>query len=60
MWPVNCYNSKYGKNDDQPIGHIAQNLFEISIGFADDQILVLYLDVVDFVNVHPSGSDEQC
>ena len=58
MGPVNSYNSKYGKNDDQPIGHVTKDGLEISVRFTDDQKLFLYISVVDLIDVHPCGSNE--
>ena len=59
MWPINSYNSKYGKNDDKPIGHLTEDSFEVSIGITDDQILFLYINVVDLFDVQPSRSNEE-
>ena len=58
MWPVNSYKSKYGKNNDRPIGHVTKDGLEISVSFADDQKMFFYINAVDLIDVHPCRSNE--
>ena len=60
MWPVNSYNSKYGKNDDKPIGYIAEDGLEVSVGFADEQILLLDINSVYLFHIDKGRSNEKC
>ena len=58
MRPINSYNSKYGKNDDEPIGYVTEDGFEVSVGFADKQVLLLYINSVYLFDIDEGWSDE--
>ena len=59
MGPINSYNSKYGKNDDEPVGHVTEDGFEVSIGFADEQVLLFYINSVNLFDVNEGWSNEK-
>ena len=58
MRPINSYNSKYGKNDDKPIGYVSEDGFEVYVGFADEQVLLFNINSVDLFHVYESGSNK--
>ena len=58
MRPINSYNSKYGKNNNKPIGNITEDRFEVSVSFTDEQVSLFNVNAMNLFDVEEGWSDE--